>query len=224
MTRRNISMLLALVAFVIVFRSCSQDVGNADNCRYMLGSKSETQFGTFQVTSDILVVSDPGYDIETVELGSGAMLRNPLKGRWRAHAVIAHFSSPSFSIVADLVVHHESVELTDLSWEKGAGLVGVDAGMMGVYDLNRFHDHSVVPKDMRWTFGNGKNQPAIPEDLWYSMCCELTLSGTSGGVFTGGVVTTSGKGDGGYEYFLSRSSDGHVVGVKVHFVDDDGGG
>ena len=224
MTRRNISMLLALVAAGSLFRSCRRDIADADNDRYVLGSKSETQFGTFQVTGDTLVVSDPGYDLETVERGNGAKLRDPLKGVWRAHAIIAHFSSPSFSLVADLVVYHESVDPARLSWKKGAEIVGVDAGMMGVYDLQHFHDHSVVPKDTRWTFGDGKNQPADPEDLWYSMCCEITMSGTNGGVVSGGVVTNSGKGDGAYEYFLSRSPDGHVVGVKVHFVDDDGRG
>jgi hypothetical protein len=221
MTRRNISMLLALIAAASLFGGWRRHV---EDVRYVLQSKSETQLGAFQVTSDTLVVLDPGYEIETVEIGYGAKLRDPLKGRWRAHAVIAHFGSPSFSLVADLVVYHESVDPTRLSWEKGTEIVGSGGGIIGIFDLKHFHDHSLVPKDMRWTFGNEKNQPAIPENLWYSMCCELTLSGTNGGVLTGGAVTTSGKGDGGYEYFLSRSPDGHVVGVKVHFVDDDGGG
>jgi hypothetical protein len=171
-----------------------------------------------------LVVSDPGYDLETVERGNGAKLPNPLKGVWRAHAIVAHFRSSSSSRVADLVVYHDSVDPTRLSWEKGPQIVGVDAGMMGVYDLQHFHDRSVVPKNTSSTLEGGKNQPADAEDPWYLMCCELTNSDANGGVVTGGAVTQSGYGDGGYEYFLSRSSDGHIVGVKVHFIDDDGRG
>lgn len=224
MNNRITTVLLVLMVAAAFFGGCSRKLVDADDERAVLESKSEILLGTFQVTGHTLVVSDPGYDLDTVERGHGAKLHNPLKGGWRAHAVLVRFQSPASSFVADLVVCHESVDPAKLSWEKGSEILGVDAGMMGVYDLQQFYDSSIVPANMRWTLGDGKDRPIDPDNLWFSMCCELTSSGSSGAAITGGVVSSSGMGDGAYEYFLSRSSDGHVVGVKVHFVDDDGRG
>jgi hypothetical protein len=75
---------------------------------------------------------------------------------------------------------------------------------------------------MKWTYEGSK--PADPSNLWYSYCCETTSSGRQAGTIPFGAVSTSGKGDGGYEFWVAHDSAGKVIGVWVVFVDDDGHG
>jgi hypothetical protein len=39
-----------------------------------------------------------------------------------------------------------------------------------------------------------------------------------------GVISDSGKGDGGYDLFVGRSGNGEAVALKLVFVDDQGRG
>ncbi len=54
--------------------------------------------------------------------------------------------------------------------------------------------------------------------MWYSMCCQHTLSERSAGVIPGGAVSESGYGDGAYECFYRVNPNDEVVGVKIVFL------
>jgi hypothetical protein len=191
---------------------------------YKLQYKHTISLGAFEITGTQLIISDPGYDLDTVTVpGLGAVLNNCQSGTWQAEVVIKHFDPPGLSLTSELrTMHNRVTEPSVLIWEKQSDYIGVDYGQTGVYDLAHFHDHALVPPDIKWTFGQAT--PADPDDLWYSYCCELTGSRREGSILPFGVVTNSGKGDGGYEYSIARDTTGKIVGVWVLFVDDTGKG
>lgn len=190
---------------------------------YELDSKFTKKLGRFEVRDGVLVVSDPSYDLDDVRRGSGVEILNAKKGDWNAQITISEFRQPRLALVSSLTVFHSSIrDFQELSWAF-EGCVGVDRGMMGIYDFSAFHDRDRVPLETEWTFGESKDQPADPGELWYSLCCELCLHHQSG-ILDGGVVTRSGKGDGNYEYSIARNNDGSVVGIQLVFVDDSGRG
>jgi hypothetical protein len=195
--------------------------GSAD---YKLESKTTIDLGTFEATGTQLVVSDPGYGLDTVKIpGLGVVLTNCQSGTWCGEVIIKHFNPPGFPLTSELRAIHSSVSnFTALKWERQRDGIGTDSGQAGVYDLAHFHDQSLVPQNIKWTVG--QPGPADPKDLWYSYCCELTLAKPEGGVLPFGMVTSSGKGDGGYEYSVARDAAGKIVGVWIVFVDDFGKG
>lgn len=64
-----------------------------------------------------------------------------------------------------------------------------------------------------------KAEPLCPDDLWYSMCCDKTLT-RSAGIVPGGVVSNSGFGDGGYDAYVLKDKDGTVVAVRIIFIEE----
>lgn len=52
---------------------------------------------------------------------------------------------------------------------------------------------------------------------WYEICCDKTLSNIGAGVIRGGVVSSSGYGDGSYRAFAAYNKEKQVVGVKILF-------
>lgn len=227
MNRRAIIVLLIIVGG-LKLNSMRREDGDESQHEsiYEFDSKFETELGAFVVASDALIASDPGYDLETVARGLGAKLANPMKGRWTAKMVKIQFKSPqpslspTYPFIADLIACHESVESSGLTWEKASGYLAVDTGTMSIVDAPQFKNESSVPKEIKWSQG----EPAIRDDLWYSMCFEVKNTPTGGGVILGGAVSRTGKGAGSYDFFVARSAEGAVVGIKVHFVDDDGRG
>lgn len=191
-----------------------------DSMGYKLESECAVSLGTFETTGTKLIVSDPGYDLDTAR-DFGAILTNCQSGTWQAEVIIKTFAPHSISQVFELRATHSSVEdPATLNWERQNRGIGVDTAQAGVYDLAHFHDHSLVPQDIKWTFRGGR--PAIPEDLWYSYCCELTGSKLEGSVLPFGVVTRSGEGDGRYGYSIARDEAGRTIGVWIIFLDDSG--
>lgn len=193
-----------------------------DSKDFKLQSKSTVSLGTFETTGTQLVVSDPGYDLKTVR-DFGAILKNCQSGTWQAEVIVKHFGPHDIPRASELRATHSSVaDPSALKWERQRGGIGVDTAQAGVYDLAHFHDHSLVPRDIKWTVG--RSGPAIPEDLWYSYCCELTSRKLEGSVFPFGVVTTSGADDGRYGYSIAQDAAGTTIGVWIIFIDDSGKG
>jgi len=86
-------------------------------------------------------------------------------------------------VVVEHVEHAGAAGYQKLDFE-----VGVDSGQAGVFDLSHYWNDSVAPE-------------VAPEEVWYSMCCAVTLSECSAGVVPFGAVSSSGYGDGGYDGF-----------------------
>lgn len=96
--------------------------------------------------------------------------------------------------VASLHARHKDFP-HPVNLEKGPRL-DVDTGMMGIYDAEEFHSDDPV---------------------WYDMVCEVN----DAMIIDGGVVSSSGFGDGEYPTHVSRDKAGRAVSVLVVFIDED---
>lgn len=85
-------------------------------------------------------------------------------------------------------------------WKIADFEVGVDSGQAGFYDNDNF-----------------VNRNSDDED-WYDKMCSITLSKEQAGIFTGGVVTSSGYGDGSYPCIYHTGIDGKVDFAYVIFI------
>jgi hypothetical protein len=191
---------------------------------YKLGRKESVKLGSFELTTPRIVISDPGYYLDTVKTdGLGAVVAKCRVGTWKAEVIIKHFKKPKMSLTSELLTWHVDFKKPSaLQWQKQKHPIGADYGQAGIYDLAHFHDDGIVPETIEWTVGHFG--PADESDLWYSYCCELTTHNPNGSVIPFGVVTNAGKGDGSYEYSLARDEKGAVIGVWIVFVDDQGCG
>jgi hypothetical protein len=95
--------------------------------------------------------------------------------------------------------------------------VGVDSGQAGIFDKSSFKNDSLIEKDPEFHHAYRRDKPG---GRWYAACCDITLSEEEAGVLLGGVVSTSGYGDGGYDCFVVKSGD-EVVAVKIVFIGED---
>lgn len=194
----------------------------------VLVSKRKDSLGEFQVVSGRIIASDPGYTPDLAAHGLSAIVENCRKGTWHAASVAKQFDN--WYIVAELWATADGfADSTNLRWTEQRGIVGVDGGQAGIWDLSGFDAAALVPKDYPWTFDNAKGGkgPAIPEMPWYSWCCELTNHAGNenrGAVMPFGVVSNSGYGDGGYSLFVGQTEAGEVVALRIVFVDDEGRG
>lgn len=154
--------------------------------------------GSFDVRSGELIVSDPCYSLDTWCQGKLGNVRN---GEWRA-AVVKGKTDWGNHCWAVLAVHKDFPlkttafpELTDIH-------VGVDSGQAGIFDAAEYHG----------------GEDDYGDDGWYDLACKQTLDTKLGaGVLKGGVVSSSGFGDGGYECHVARDGE-QIVGVKITFI------
>jgi len=174
-----------------------------------------TELGTFEVESGKLFVVDPGYPPEKPGVSELAeVIPHARKGTW-SFAVVYVNAGQAGVRCAELRARHASLPSTQgLKWRRQQGLVGVDSGQAGVFDAGYYHEKQIVPKNKVW-----KEKPLDPDDLWYSLCCEVTLGNAQAGVIPFGGVSSSGFGDGAYEWD-SVEAGGEVVAVRVIFLKD----
>jgi len=181
----------------------------------------ELHLGDFAVDSGYLVVTDPGYDIETVRLNHGAE-RKASNGQWSARITLREFGNPDSASVGRFIVYHNSAtDWKALDWQKEEYAMSVDTGQMSASDSDTFQDPSIIPDDQTYSFGDNNDEPAVIEQMWYSYCCEITTH-SYGGVFEGGAVTSAGWGDGGYLGYSATDESGDLIGFRVEFIDERG--
>ena len=89
-------------------------------------------------------------------------------------------------------------------WDIAGFEVGVDSGQAGFYDNDNFV----------------RRNGGADED-WYDKMCDITLSKENAGVFSDGVVTSSGYGDGGYTCIFHTGIDNKVDFAFIIFIGDD---
>jgi hypothetical protein len=117
------------------------------------------------------------------------------KGEWTAHVVFSDEGSWGRR-VKRLVVHRDDFNPADRRIVVKTKTFGVDSGQAGVFD-------SAV-------YGEG---------TFYDDCCKATLGRTQWGYLVGGVVSSSGFGDGGYEAEVHLLGD-EAVCVELVFIED----
>lgn len=212
--------------------------------------KTETvPLGYFEVESDQLVVSDPCYDLGP-DTWCADILKNPKQGRWYSSVEVSdqgswgHRVAELFACFADLKGKSPS---NYFMWEPCDFEVGVDSGQAGIFDLpmykkdmdklylqvgrKEYDDRGLLGLiEMNNKLPGGEQQnrklkenlslpPTLTND-WYEMCCDKTLSNQKAGTVPGGVVSSSGFGDGGYRASFAKDDTGKVIAVRIVFIDE----
>lgn len=154
--------------------------------------------GKFKL-SDSIMISDPCYSVGT---RCQKQLDNVLPGEYNGIVVITEETNGWGDRVAELLAIHENTVIwSDKSWEPHNDVsLGVDSGQMGIIDINGYFDDDENPE-------------------WYDRICDLTMS--QGGIIDGnGVVSSTGYGDGSYDLYTHKNSDGKIDAIRVVFIDD----
>jgi len=134
------------------------------------------------------------------------------KGTWSAEVEL-HDEGSWGMRVAVLSAHHVD-HANDVPTVPSGFEVGVDSGQAGIFDKKVFRADRSVPKGYK-----RKYHDVICEDeKWYSYICDNTLAEPGAAVVNGGVVSSSGYGDGGYECLLAEDKKKQVVAIKITFI------
>ena len=165
----------------------------------------------FNVTSGVMVCSDPCYEIPTWCQG---IIKNVKNGEWEAEVETSNEGSWGERI-AVLKVNHVNAKLSGgfklLNFD-----AGVDSGQFGFFDRD-FYRNDEIAKDLpKHDFGD--DYDVNEGDSWYRAVCDLTLAEESWGVLSGGVVSTSGFGDGSYNVYGCKDESGEYVAFYVEFI------
>src|SRR5262245_39325579 len=100
----------------------------------------------FCLTSNQLIVTDPGYDFETAEMdGLGAIVSLCRSGVWSVSLTMHRPPHRDWDLPHVLLaVHTDAVTAANNEWHPRAKELGGDHGMIGIYDAAHFHDASLV--------------------------------------------------------------------------------
>jgi hypothetical protein len=158
--------------------------------------------GSFEVTSNKIIVSDPCYNMETWCIGDF----KAMNGKWNSYIKILD------KIVVKLLIVHEGYDKTDPYIKLNID-VGVDSGQCGFYDYQKYVDEGA---------GRGKYNNT---NTFYGKVCSLTDTSRKEKKYAGiinnfGVVSSSGYGDGSYDVFVGYDGD-QVTIAKLVFTNDE---
>lgn len=169
----------------------------------------QIQIGEFEVTDNVLVISDPCYEPGIWCMGHVLDVR---PGIWTAQIGMCHDKKWGDRVAYLAAYHKDCPDKSLLTKYEAHFGVGVDSGQAGIFDRAHYQDQSVVPDTPN---------PIDKDDRWYSACCHQTLNTEhQAGVIPYGVVSSSGFGDGGYAcYFFStgRGKEFTTWGVMIDF-------
>ena len=179
------------------------------------GNHNDTiiDLGTFEMASDRMAVSDPCYDTDVWCRGE---LQDVQPGIWEASVIKRDEGEWGIRVAKLVAVHKDYVDSDMEPMTLAPFEVGVDSGQAGLFDAQHYRDDAVVVDPD--TAVNGNESGA----LWYMHCCHLTLTKLAAGVMPYGVVASSGYGDGSYDCFVGRNSDGKIVRVEIEFIPEEG--
>lgn len=153
------------------------------------------QIGTFEVTQDTLIISDPCYPHGS----RGCQKLCSVKpGLWTASIGAVEMEDGERLIAYLSVLHPDCTDIRTLRIHDAPFLIPVDSGQAGIFDFRHYQDPSVIRDQPRFDFG----------DLWYSACCDQTMDRDyNAGVIPFGVVASSGYGDGYYRCMYLTTQD-----------------
>lgn len=159
---------------------------------------------------DTVYVTDPCYD---VDVWCRTTLRNVLPGEYIAW-MTGEF--PMYGMRnSGLVVIHKDYYGKKKKWYYH-GNIGVDSGQAGIFDAASYRDDSAVdsinPPNIEFCVP-GKKQPG---DLWYDAVTKFTLGDKRWGGYSHGIVSSSGCGDGMYDFRVLKAKN-KIVGISIDF-------
>lgn len=158
------------------------------------------ELGTFQVKSGEMMVSDPCYSRDTWCQG---ILKNVKNGEWVAYVEKGQtdWGNRCWSVY----VVHSDYPQTNHFTQRVEFEVGVDSGQAGFFDNAKYHG----------------GEDRYGEDGWYDICCKATLDSKLGAnVIDGGVVSSSGFGDGSYHCHVAKIGN-QIIGAKITFISEE---
>jgi len=161
---------------------------------------SVRKVGTFEIGSGEVVVSDPCYSLGTWCQGQV----HAKNGNWIGSVVMSDEDDWGIR-VGKLIAKHEDHQNVEFSDNPSNIDAGVDSGQMSIFDFD--HYNLGDEDEDSGEFGRGD---------WYDLVCRKTLKDQFG-VLPGGVVSSSGVGDGSYPVFIEYEGE-KAVAIKVEFL------
>lgn len=162
------------------------------------------EIGTFNVNSGKVEITDPCYSPE-----SGIVVNNVKNGTYLSFVDVVDAGNWGARNALLYAINKEYYEKNSLSvnnlnlqnWDPQDNYFGVDSGQGGIFDVNNF--------------------PGGDNESFYDECCSITLNGIGAHTLEGGVVSSSGFGDGGYGYDIITDDSGEIVGFCLIFIDEE---
>lgn len=163
--------------------------------------------GTFSLGTKVMV-SDPCYKLGTWCQG---VLENVKSGVWEAYLKMIDTGMWGVRVAELITISSEHCEkhLTIMD-EHQEFEVGVDSGCAGVFDYE-YYCKSHTDED-------------VNEDWYEKQIIQQFFPGDQStwqkSVFTesNGVVSNSGYGDGGYDCYVARNTEGEIVGIRIVYI------
>ena len=181
----------------------------------MVDSLNLTFIGSFESLSNSIVVSDPGYPLDSViNENLGVLLENCVAGTWYIYAEKAFRWHDED--VYSLVVSTNSEDSDDISkqkWENTRSKLAGDYGMSGVFDVTNYRNESLVPADYKWSW---QGTPVDPSDLWFSLVADTitSVSSKNYGIDElpyGAILHWDGK----IKLLLAADDNNEIAGIKL---------
>lgn len=167
--------------------------------------------GTFSLGTKVMV-SDPCYKLNTWCQG---VLENVKSGIWEAY--LKMIDTGMWGIrVAELIAisseHHEKY-LTIMD-EHQEFEVGVDSGCAGIFDYDyyaKYHTEEEINENWYTTTIHKQFFPTHDSSGWENS------------IFTDseGIASMTGYGDGGYDCYVARNTEGEIVGIRIVYINEE---
>lgn len=158
--------------------------------------------------SGTVILSDPCYPKSYTEgrMKLSGKVNNIKKGKWKVEVLEDEETSRN----TEIITYHESYKghIDSEKWKEFSFSVCVDSGQAGIFDTDIYPDsESTGEYEDRKTF--------------YGKCCELTLNGSNWGIVDkGGIVSSSGWGDGSYpSYYVKKGNE--IIAMRIVFIGED---
>lgn len=168
--------------------------------------------GYFDIASGEVKVSDPCYDSD---IWCNHTLKNVKNGKWMAVKVSSDEDMWGIR-VAQLYAYVGDEPSEDQFNLVEDAQIGVDSGQAGIFDLPTYRNNDIIDHS---DFLSPARQ-AEEGEKWYSACCDITLAKQSAGVLTGGAVSSTGYGDGGYNLYAVVDDKGQITAIKIVYIGD----
>jgi hypothetical protein len=148
------------------------------------------EFGEFENKSGTMDITDPCYD---QDIWCRRTLKNVLPGIYKCFYHKQKAGDWGERIWSCRVIHKDCLDIITKNPTFG-GRVGVDAGLCGFFD----------------------NKPDYNDTEWHELCGKI--ENTNYYVLPYGCFTSSGIGDGEYDYYLWKNEEGKVVAAELRFL------
>ena len=150
--------------------------------------------------NDKVVVSDPCYELG---VWCQIVLDDVLEGNYYCSLEVADMGRLGKRVASMEVVHADYFYDERLYYPEDT-LIGVDAGMAGIYDYIGYKATHTDELDKKW--------------YDYVIAATAIYGDTING---NGFVTNSGFGDGSYTCWVARNENDKVVAIEIEFIDEE---